>query len=142
MLLSYRIGSSKNSYKLRLLFQIAFHILVYIVLSYFVVIMALPSKNAMTKGGTEDAQCLTDEDTLIDPLSCPARTGMASRIRKHTKRGMVNQKKRASNAQEMLREKIVSCLSLLFYIRIYDGLEYNYFICLHRNVNKNLGMRG
>ena len=65
----------------------------------------------MQNGRTEEVQGLTDEDTPIDPLTSPARTGLASRIRKHTKRGMVNQKKRSSNTQELLREKLVSCLN-------------------------------
>ena len=84
--------------------------------------MALPSESAIPNGGTDDAQGLTDEDTIIDPLTCPARTGIVSRTRKHAKRGVVNQKKRTSNAQEMLREKTVSFLNLLFGTRIYDGL--------------------
>ena len=57
---------------------------------------------------TDDAQGLTDEDTPIDPLTCPARTKLTNNIRKRTKRVVVNQNKRTSNAQELLRGKTVS----------------------------------
>ena len=82
--------------------------------------MAQPEDSAATNGvpnGTEklhrpsvilENQVLTDEDTPSDPLTTSARLGKTPNTRKHTKRGQVK-KARMSNAQEMVREKMVSC---------------------------------
>ena len=76
--------------------------------------MALPPDSAITNGVSEETHGnpLTDEDTPIDPLTASTRAmGIAANIRKHTKRGQVSQKKRISNAQELLRERIVRIIA-------------------------------
>ena len=68
--------------------------------------MAHPSNGAITNGVPEEAN-LAEEDTPIDPLTATPM-GRISNTRKHTKRGQLSQKKRISNAQELVRERSVS----------------------------------
>ena len=85
--------------------------------------MALPSDNAITNGVSEETH-LTDEDGPIDPLTASSRMiGRMANTRKHTKRGQLSQKKRMSNAQELVRERIVSPIIYLFYTVLLNVVE-------------------